>query len=219
MSTRTISGRAAFYLQHQKRIEEWSALQKDVNSEAHAFFCSLTEPLEDAAQKLPGEPQLFVELELSPRLFLYREEWMRGRAGTFPLVAVGLEWPRKDVSFDSAYSGIWVPNKDNPLFGTLGPAIVERVEPILGPEKYTMKKTPTWWPASRHERPLQTSPEGTPYWEDLDTFAEVLVQRLCRLWESSWKEVHEAFIKTSVEVEPDNLHHTPPTLSASPHSP
>ncbi len=46
MSERRISEQAAFYLEHENRIREWSGLVSEVQREAHDFFCSLADPLD-----------------------------------------------------------------------------------------------------------------------------------------------------------------------------
>ncbi len=160
MSERTLSDRAAFYLNHRQRIEEWAALKPEVEKEAHRFYCTLVEPLEDACSGLPDSPLLFTYLAQTepPKIFLVDRSWSGAKDGDHPKLGIGLEWSQHSPTFTNAYMGIWV-NRYGPHL-----ALAERICPLIADDarktlsvggkspvwpQYTVRPTGSWWPVHR----------------------------------------------------------------------
>ncbi len=187
--SRQISERAAFYLKHQRRIEEWTKLGDEVHVEAHDFFVSLLEPLEAELVTLKGSPAVFMKFDRKepPKLFLIRPSW-RG-TGTHPIVGIGLEWSTKP-NFTDSYIGVWLDRSKKGKSERLHPQIVASATLNLKgagsrakPPAYRTGKT--WFPVHRHE-----APSGA-YWEPggLDGFAEHLVNSITSLWTATWSDI------------------------------
>ena len=108
--------RVLFYLRHQHRIDEWSALREDAWEAMHHFLCSLRGDVEALATMLNA--RFFENFdEGDTKLFLHAPDWLRDTE-PYPLVAIGVEWQwwdnkdRKPLGFtvqkQCPFVGVWV---------------------------------------------------------------------------------------------------------------
>jgi len=192
MSEEQVSERVAFYLRHQKRIEEWLALKSEVGQEAHNFYCSLVEPLEQATEGLDGNPVLFSRLEGwgPPKSFLHRPEWGSGNAQGHPLMAIGIEWPSSSTTFSNSYSGVWINLEEvhKPITGNLFATLRPVISDVLNAKSPTMAwpSSSGWWPVWRYEEP----PSGE-YWRNLEVYSSNIVDAICHLWKILSAPIHD----------------------------
>lgn len=163
-----------FFLKHRERIEGWYALRREIPDAAHAFLCSLAEPLQELAPSLPGPPVVLTfPKHRWPKLFLVRPSWqVPNRA--WPRAAVGMEWDGKKVSFDTAYSGVWL-DHESAQVDRLRKPLLDALASLRETGKFETQGS--WWPAWRYEAPSRED-----FWEDLDGFRDELLERLGALW-------------------------------------
>jgi hypothetical protein len=166
--------RVAFYLEHKDQIDEWCRLRSELSPAAHRFFASCADPVRAAAQGLDGKPLTHVEIDCEyPKILYYLPHW-RG-PGTVPArVAVGIEWVRHSVTFETAYSGIWVDcrHPEGSVVSARLEALVCDVDAAAG---YVRRNQ--WFPAQRIEQPAKPD-----YWRNLDGFRDDIVTSLARTW-------------------------------------
>lgn len=169
-----ISDKVAFFLEHQRHIEEWAALKDDAQDAADAFFRELAGPFAELAPTLGADVRVYPSLEGNhPKFYFIREGWLGAERKGAP-ACVALEWNRKHVAFDKAFSGIWTNNTGEPDYVALHAALSRAVDTAglrksLGPFP--------WWPILTYERP--TSAE---WWKDLPAFRDQLVETMRLRW-------------------------------------
>lgn len=180
-----------FYLQHKAQIDEWAALAKKTSTAADKFFRSAAPKFKSAFAGVPGEPLVFVKLdERCPKLFLHRQSW-RPADDKYPRVAIGLEWNKKSVQFDTCCVGVWV-YVDR---GEDGKALDRELRAVLRDDRSAEQgrwKSDLWWPIWKY-----VVPSHKDFWNDLDGFREELIAAALACWKRDWATVDEVLARTS----------------------
>lgn len=168
--------RVRFYLKHQKLIEEWARLAEPACSEATKFLESCGEDIQTLCADL-GEAVTVHQLlddPSWPRIFLVRPAWQLTERE--PLVGIGLEWNRRNVSFagrSRVYTGMRVAISAE-RGRELRDRLKERVGAMRGKHGYTASAS---WPAWRYVPP----PDGE-YWDDLTPYRNQLIESVRSAW-------------------------------------
>ena len=185
----TLPAKVAFFLEHQRHIEEWAALKDDAQEAADAFFRELAGPFAELAPTLGADVRLYPSLEGNhPKLYFIRESWLGPERKGAP-ACVAFEWNRKHVAFDKAFSGIWTNNTGKPDYVALHAALSRAVDTAglrksLGPFP--------WWPILTYERPT-----GAAWWTDLPAFRDQLVATMALRWTTLAPLVDRALMVTA----------------------
>ena len=175
-----------FYLKNKAQIDEWAALAKKTSIEADQFFRSIASDLVAAISDAEGDPVAYISLgekEKYPKLFLHREEW-RLSAEKVPIVAIGVEWIRASVQFDTSYRGVWI-DKDKDIAKTLKHELSPLLKESHNGNSRQWLSAP-YWPIWQYVIPSQTD-----FWVDLEIFRQELIDSILECWRQDWKVVDE----------------------------
>ncbi|MCA9527973.1 MAG: hypothetical protein KC549_16915 [Myxococcales bacterium] len=176
-----------FYLRHQAQIDEWATLADKVPAVAHEFYLGLGPKLEAAAMGRAGAPAVEASTtgddHCGFRLVLpgWRQPDGFWRAG------IAIEWRRGKATFTNLAVGVAV-MANHPDGESLYRQVRSRIAPLA--DSHGFKSSPRWWPAWRI-----VTPSRPTFWEDLDRFADELVDTMfdcLALFETAVTEVLEA---------------------------
>lgn len=185
----TLSDKVAFFLEHQRHIDEWAALKEDAQAAADAFFRQLVGPFAELAPSLGADVRLYPSLEGNhPKFYFIRDGWLGPERKGAP-ACVAFEWNRKHVAFDKAFSGIWTNNTGAPDYVKLHATLSREVD-AAGLRK-TQAPVP-WWPILTYERPT-----GAAWWTDLPVFRDQLVETMRLRWTTLSPVIDRALVVTS----------------------
>jgi hypothetical protein len=178
-----------FYLRHQKQIEEWAALGKRVRTEAQDFFTTLVEPLDARAADLDGNPSLYRDLDpASYSTFGLLKPFWQHTGQPKPLVSVCMQWHRSS-DFTNSYTGIRVEKEldEEQRLKTEIQRLLEEKK-VLG----DFNKGNSF-PVYKYQEPAQAE-----YWQDLDGFAEQIIETLCTQWDLFLPIIDQALVNTGM---------------------
>lgn len=197
--------RIAFYLKHQKNIEEWSCVSSEARDAVNHILWSCQKGIHEAVESLKDgiefRPYLFNPAEQNPKkrrrggnacetvehedsrlfqkMFLFKPQW-RDKSSVFPKAAIGLEWKSNSVSFaDDRFKpcvGVWIAYK-HPKYSEFGDRLKKALDEVPQPSGFKIEKgNNKWWMIYT----LMT-PEGN-YWEDPSSFQEKVVDSIQSFW-------------------------------------
>jgi len=173
--------RVAFYLKHQRRIEEWAALAEDSALVAHEFLCSLSDDLERFAEESGTE--ITVEKDPDnpsyPSFLLALPEWYTTPSRDELRTAVGVTWHRTNnlgftIPERCAHTGVWA-NRN--LAGGL--ELSRQLKAAFGDAGLLREnelKSYVWWPAYRWEI------ASGDFWKDLSPYRQQILASIRFFW-------------------------------------
>lgn len=173
--------RILFYLRHQHRIDEWTALAKEASEVADQFLRSFEGDAAALAAELGPDVRLFASLnEPYPKLLLCRPGWFpAGEDAEVPRLGIGLEWQRSAVSFagrgKTAYVGTWV-QFQMPGGAALQSAMSRAARDSGLVKEHRLETARIWWPTYRWE------PAAGEYWNDLASYRAQLLAAMRFFW-------------------------------------
>ena len=186
--------RIEFYLQHQKVIEEWTGLRRDVRHAANDFFSSLVGDLEELAAEMEGEVAVVFEDPSYPYVGLCRPGWL---GEIKPRVAIVFEWQRSTSTFTDGWRMVGVRVAMGEEGGkALTTGVRHALEPIRKAAGFPNSNN-SYWPAWRHA----VTAEGDWYWRDLTPYREALVGDIVTCWKAFSETIDEVVRATVTETE------------------
>lgn len=190
-SASPLDDRARFYLSHRAEIEEWAALRGEATAAISQYLSGIGPTIEDALADLDEAiiVQPYLDYDNWPRFVCCLPDWPVEAEHGHAVIAVVLEWDKNRVALDSPdlapYTGVRIEMND-PLGPPLRAAFMARARTTRDRERWQHQKMwPAWdrWPA-----------EGA-YWDDLDAYRDLAVERLVHTWNT-----FAGFIAQAVEA-------------------
>jgi hypothetical protein len=182
---RQLDAQVAFYLEHEKQIREWQALERPAQAAFSDFMLSLTDDVHAMAAQL-GTDVLVTDPNddawgAYAVLAMYRQSWVLGDERR-PAVSVGFVWHRTKATFRASLGAnpccaIWarVSTDGGALARRLRDEVTGRVPSLDGKREANPQ-----WVAWRAE-----VPEDDEFWRDLSGYRSQLLARLAQAWAES----------------------------------
>jgi hypothetical protein len=174
--------RVRFYLEHQRLIEEWAAVRKDLIATAHSFYLSIGQMLEDRAPDIGPDVLVSISDAAWPRVGYHRFGWPLS-ADDQPAVGIYFEWKRGTSTFTDGWRGVGVRvDTGDPKGNGLRESIASQIRESRA--KAGFPKSSSVWVAYTDIKP----PTRTDYWDDLGPYAKSIVEII----ESAWNHFSSA---------------------------
>ena len=176
--------RVSFYLENRDLIDEWAKISDEVPGLCRKFMWSLKEDLKELATQMGSAISVYEERSSYPKLFLYREHWFSAGDSKFEGridAGIGVEWNKNNVDFglsgNRPYVGVWTNKRTD-----RGSQLREDLEKTIGEGSSN-----SFW--VKWER---MAPTEEIWWENLDSYREVLVESIDNEWEEYSEAIEEA---------------------------
>ena len=176
--------RVSFYLENRALIDEWAKLSDEVPKLCRKFMWSLRKDFNELASQKGSDISVYAEQSDHPKLFLHREHWVSAGDSEFEDrtdVGIGVEWEKNNVDFSLSgsrpYVGVWT-NKRTDRGGQLR----EDLEQLTGEDSSN----------SNWVRRQYIAPAEEIWWENLDSYREVLLENIAKEWEEYSEAIEKA---------------------------
>lgn len=171
----TLDEPVIFYLEHRAYIDQWCELRKNAATASHRFFSSLKPDLEALARSMPAAPRVHSVLNDGwPRILMACATWFASDKEA-PFVGIGVEWVRKQVAFEggAAYYGIRLDRTQQEAI-----AVEQHVRQAIA----GVPSDGDWRPTKWYPLMLYIAPPRDRYWEDLESFGNMVVSACGDVW-------------------------------------
>lgn len=191
--TMEFSAKEKFYLEHEKQIHEWKALEKGVPDLVDRFLEDLEGKHKEGVSRCAGSPKAEVVGSVQyPKLCLALPSWRRGNDKK-PLCGIAFEWALNKPVHDKkgAYVGIWI-NRERinregvsveakDLYRELRKPLEEKLKALKEEKNLKLGKGEVpWWPIKKYvERPRT-------FCEEPDAYAKQVIDSIHEVWD--WAE-------------------------------
>lgn len=189
--------RIKFYLEHRDLIDEWSKISEEIPRVCGEFMWALSEGVAALAERLGPDVNVYEgksEKSDNPKIFLYRESWYSGGDHRYENrvdVGIGVEWHKKHVDFGlprkRPYVGIWTNDRN-----TRG----ESAHKVLS-DKIDGKNSFSYWVTRTY-----IAPEQDDFWNDLQSYATLLLKNIEEAWNRYAEGVDEALSEVDETTAP-----------------
>ena len=174
--------RVSFYLENRALIDEWAKISDEVPKLCRKFMWSLRKDFNELASQKGSDISVYAEQSRYPKLFLHRNHWVSTGNSNGIDVGIGVEWEKSNVDLGRSgscpYVGVWTYEHTD-----RGGQLREDLEqPIEGEDSSN----------SNWVRRQYIAPAEEIWWENLDSYREVLLESIAKEWEEYSEAIEKA---------------------------